>query len=110
MAQHGPDATTPLYPIKERRHSVRNDPAFLLAVLYTIGFMIFVLSPLWYVIPIENEKIVSQLLPVMSMIQGGIVQYFYNKQQQQSNVSRDNTIERLASAASAPQAIPKESI
>lgn len=90
---------TPGYPIRERRTSVRNDPAFLLGILYTIIFAAFSLSPLFTSIPAENEKFISQLLPVMSMIQGGIVQYFYTRSQQAQRASSDNTIEKLASAA-----------
>lgn len=86
-------------PIRERRISVRNDPAFLLAVLYTVGFYGFVFVLLLKSLTPENEKLISQLLPVLSMIQGGIVQYFYNKSTQIQHEKKDETINKLASTA-----------
>lgn len=85
---------------RERRSSCRNDPAFLLAILYTIGFFGFIFSALNREVPAPNKDLISQLLPVLSMIQGGIVQYFYTKAATAIAEKKDETIQQLAKTAS----------
>lgn len=93
---------------RERRSSCRNDPAFLLAILYTIGFFGFLFSLIQVQLPPANEQMIGQLVPVLSMIQGGIIQYFYQKSQQQSAEKKDETITSLSKtvAATVPTPIP----
>lgn len=83
----------------ERRSSARNDPAFLLAILYTWGFFGFIFCTILVPIPESNQDLVKQLLPVLSMIQGGIVQYFYTKSQQLAAEKKDETISKFADVA-----------
>lgn len=46
-----------------------------------------------------NKDMISQLIPVLSMIQGGIVQYFYQKSASLSSEHKDETIKTLATTA-----------
>lgn len=84
---------------QEKRTSVRNDPAFLLAIVYTIGFFGFSLLLQLKAVPSENKDMVSQLIPVLSMIQGGIVQYFYQRAKDAVAEKKDDAIKTLAQTA-----------
>ena len=85
-------------PRVEQRQSVRNDPAFLLAILYTIGFFAFLFSLIHFTLPKANEQMIGQLVPVLSMIQGGIIQYFYQKRAEAIAEKKDETIQELTKA------------
>lgn len=85
--------------MEDRRYSIHNDPAFLLGILYTTVFAAFCIGLMVLSLPAGNKELISQLVPVMSMIQGGIIQYFYTKAQQQQRQSTDQTISKLADAA-----------
>ncbi len=61
----------------ERRRSLRNDAAYMLAVLYTTGFLGVVFLVILKDIPKESSPIVQQLISIMSMIQAAIAGYFY---------------------------------
>lgn len=70
--------------LKLRHHQDRRigdipwgDTSRILAIMYTLGFMVFVCSVTWFQIPEANEKIVAQILAIISMIQSGIVGYFF---------------------------------
>lgn len=86
----------------ERRVSLRNDPAFMLAVLYTTGFLGVVFLVIIKDIPRESAPIVQQLISIMSMIQAAIAGFFYgaSKQAAESNQS----ISRIAEASAPAQA------
>lgn len=85
--------------LEERRTPpLSRDPAFILAVIYTIGFFVVVGFIFFVVVPQANEDIIKQIMPILSAIQLGIVQYFYNKSNQQSRERTDQTVEKVASA------------
>lgn len=77
----------------------REDPAFKLAVLYTIGFFAFLMRLTFVAIPVENKEMVNQIIPILGVIQAGIVQYFYQKSQQLQQEKKDDTIKQLANTA-----------
>lgn len=83
----------------ERRGSLRNDPAFILAILYTLGFLGIMFRLLMFEVPVANQKIIDQTLPILSAIQLGIVQYFYTKTVQAGAERRDDAIQKLISTA-----------
>lgn len=90
----------PVQQMFDRRVSLRNDPAFVLAVLYTIGFFGVVFSLFLVTIPPDNKDTINQIMPILSAIQLGIVQYFYQKQAQTNRENADDTIKKLADTAS----------
>lgn len=61
----------------ERRRSLRNDPAYMLAVLYTIGFLGVVFVVILKEIPKDSMPVVQQLISIMSMIQAAIGGFYY---------------------------------
>ncbi len=61
----------------ERRVSLRNDPAFVLASLYTCGFLGMVFVVLLRGVPAESANVTQQLISIMSLIQGAIGGYYY---------------------------------
>ena len=61
----------------ERRRSLRNDAAYMLAVLYTCGFLGVVFVVILKEVSKDSMPIVQQLISIMSMIQGAIAGYFY---------------------------------
>lgn len=73
--------------IGERRVSLRNDPAFMLAVIYTMAFIAIAFMLILVKIDDDNVAVAQQVLSIMSMIQAGIVGYFYgaSKTAQDSN-------------------------
>lgn len=77
--------------ITERRTSLRNDPAFVLAIVYTIAFvgMAFVMM----LVPIkdENVSIAQQILSIMSIIQAGIVGYYYGSSKTMTDSQKSAT-------------------
>lgn len=67
--------------------SLRNDPAFMLAVIYTMAFIAIAFMLILVKIDDDNVAVAQQVLSIMSMIQAGIVGYFYgaSKTAQDSN-------------------------
>lgn len=81
------------------------DPAFVLAVIYTVGFFTVLFILLEQNIPEKNAEIVEKILPILSAIQLGIVQYFYNKSsQQQQERSNAVVVKALDNAAKTSEA------
>lgn len=76
----------------ERRRSVRNESAFMLALVITCGFLGMIFVVLLRGIPPENNSIAQQIISIMSMIMGGIGGYFYG-------ASKSNTETATALAA-----------
>jgi hypothetical protein len=75
----------------ERRVMLR-DGAFLLAILYTLGYFFVVFALLFHEIPSSNEQIINQNMPILSAIQLGIVQYFYNKTREDARFREMSTL------------------
>ena len=75
----------------ERRQSCRNNEAFLLAVLYTIGFLTMVYALFTWKIPDENKEICISIVSVMATIQTYLCGYFYG-----ASKTGSETAERLA--------------
>lgn len=61
----------------DRRTSLRNDPAFVLAVIYTLAFVGIAFVMILVKIDDDNVAVAQQVLSIMSMIQAGIVGFFY---------------------------------
>jgi hypothetical protein len=61
----------------EQRVSVRNDPAYMLAVLYTIGFLGMSFLVATQNVPSESKDIVQYLMGIMSAVQLSIINYYY---------------------------------
>lgn len=85
----------------ERRRSLRNDSAYMLAVLYTSGFLGMCFLIVLKDVPQESRTIVQQLISIMSMIQAAIAGYFYgaSKAATESNQTVARIAEQSAPAA-----------
>lgn len=75
------------------------DPAFVLAVIYTSGFFAVLFVILFQDIPDKNAEIVEKILPILSAIQLGIVQYFYNRAAQQQQARTDAIVGKVMDTA-----------
>jgi hypothetical protein len=53
------------------------DTARILAIIYTLGYFAMVLIVLWRGIPAENKDVVLQLIGILSIIQTGIVAFYF---------------------------------
>ncbi len=80
--------------IFEKRESMRNDGALVLAVLITCGFLGIAFLVLLHGVPEESNSIAQQLISIMSMIMGAVAGYFYG-------ASKTNTETAVALAAKA---------
>lgn len=81
----------------ERRRSLRNDSAFVLAILYTVGFLGMCFVVVLREISPESRAIVQQLISIMSMIQAAIAGYFYGASK--SATESNQATARIAEAA-----------
>ena len=63
--------------LNERRVSWRNDSAFMLALLYTSGFIGLAFLVVIRGVQPDGKEITQQLISIMSMIQAAIAGYFY---------------------------------
>jgi len=61
----------------EKRISLRNDPAYMLAVIWTLGFLAFAFIVVLKDTPASSAPIVQQIISIMSIIQTAIGAYFY---------------------------------
>ncbi len=91
----------------ERRKSLRNDSAYMLAVLYTSGFLGMCFVVVLRDIPTESRSIVQQLISIMSMIQAAIAGYFYgaSKAATESNQTVARIAEQSAPATATAAAV-----
>lgn len=53
------------------------DTARILAIMYTVGYFVVILSVMWRGIPTENKDVVLQLIGILSIIQTGIVAFYF---------------------------------
>ncbi len=81
----------------ERRNSLRNDSAFVLAVLYTVGFLGMCFVVVVKEISPESRAVVQQLISIMSMIQAAIGGYYYGASKAAADSGQAMT--RIAEAA-----------
>lgn len=84
----------------ERRRSLRNDSAYMLAVLYTSGFLGMCFLIVLKDVPAESRTIVQQLISIMSMIQAAIAGYFYGASKASAESGKATTA-AVAAATSA---------
>lgn len=82
----------------EKRVSMRNDGALLLAILWTVGFMGVAFTVLIHGVPEESNAITQQLISIMSMIMAAIAGYFYGA----SKTNTETTAAALAARRPAP--------
>lgn len=89
----------------ERRRSLRNDAAYMLAVLYTCGFLGVVYLVIIKDISKDSMPIVQQLISIMSMIQGAIAGFFYgaSKAAAETNQSMARIAEQATPAGGSAQ-------
>lgn len=71
---------------------MRNDGAFLLAVLWTLGFLGLAFLIVLRGVPDDSKSEVQQLMSIMSMIMAAMAGYFYG-------ASKSNTETAVALAA-----------
>lgn len=77
----------------ERRISLRNDPAFMLAVVYTFGFLGMVFIVLVRGVPPESANVTQQLISIMSLIQGAIGGYYYGASKAQIDMQKGTNVQ-----------------
>lgn len=96
--------------MEDRRADDRVDGAYILAILYTLGYLAMMGAMMFVKIPTENREILLTLAGIMSAAQLGIIKYYYDgskgaEKAQLANVARaaksDNTIQEIAKAAPA---------
>ncbi len=80
----------------EKRRSLRNDAAYMLAVLYTCGFLGMCFLMVLRDIGPESRAVVQQLISIMSMIQASIAGYFYGASK--SSTVQAEAMTRIAEA------------
>lgn len=78
--------------IGDRRISIRNDPAFVLAMLYTVGFLGMVFTVLLRGVSPESSNVVQQLISIMSLIQGAIGGYYYGASKAQTDLTKGTSV------------------
>ncbi len=83
------------------------DTARILAITYTVGFFAVILPLLWVDIPDGNENIVLQLVGILSIIQTGIVAFYFGGSKA-AEVSLKAGVAGRAKADSALQDIAKQ--
>lgn len=92
------------------------DTSRILAIMYTLGFFGVVFSVTWYKIPLENKELVAQVMGILSVIQTGIIGYFFGSSRSAevslkagvaSRQKADSTIQDIAKATPTNGAIPE---
>lgn len=53
------------------------DTARIIAIFYTLGYFVVVMTLMWKDVPPSNKEIVFQLVGILSIIQSGITAYLY---------------------------------
>ena len=53
------------------------DTSRILAILYTLGFFAMVFTMMWRGIPTENKDAINQLIGTLTIIQTGIVAFYF---------------------------------
>lgn len=79
--------------LTERRLSLRNDPAFVLAVIYTIGFLGMVFIVIVRGVAPESANVTQQLIAIMSLIQGAIGGYYYGASKNQQDMQKGTNVQ-----------------
>jgi len=105
------------YPPDRRERHV--DGAYILAILYTIGYLSIMGALLFVEIPNSNREIFLSLIGIMSAAQLGIIKYYYDgtkaaestqKAGMASRAQADTVIQEIAKTVPAilPAVAPKE--
>ena len=93
---------------EERRAVDQVEGAYVLAILYTVGFLGLIFCLLYIEIPTNNRELLLTLIGIMSAAELGIIKFFYDGSQgaqkaQIANISRavrtDAVIQEIAKAA-----------
>lgn len=53
------------------------DTARILALMYTLGYFVLIISLMWKGIPEDNKDVVNTLVGILSIIQTGIINYYF---------------------------------
>ena len=80
------------------------DTARILAILYTAGFFIMVMTLLWKEVPPANKDVINQLVAILSIIQTGIVAFYFGGSKA-AEVAQKAGVEGRAKADEALQSI-----
>ncbi len=103
--------------LKDRREgdTPLGDTARILAIMYTIGFFIIVLTLMLRGIPAENKDAINLLLGMLGLIQAGIVKFYFDgtkaaetsiKAGIAGRLKADDAIQEIAKAVPAALPIP----
>ena len=92
------------YPPDRRQNQY--DGAYILAILYTLGYLAMVGLLMFFEIPQNNREVLLTLVGIMSAAQLGIIKFFYDGTQGQVKSQAAN-IARAARTESALQEIAK---
>jgi len=96
-----------------RIDDTKNEGAYALAILYTVGYLGVVGALMFFEIPAGNKDILLSLFGIMSAAQLGIIKFFFDgsrgaQQAQQANIQRsirsDTIVQDMAKNAPATAA------
>ncbi len=102
----------------EKRRSLRNDAAYMLAILYTCGFLGMCFLLVLREVSEASRPMMQQLISIMSMIQAAVAGYFFGSSKTASETSqatariaeKSSAVAASAVAASAAQPIVTENL
>lgn len=80
------------------------DIACVIAILYTVGYFLVIWSVVTHPIPAENRDAFNILLGILSVIQAGIVQFYFGGSRS-AEMSQKANIEGRAKSDSAIQSV-----
>ncbi len=83
----------------EKRRSLRNDAAYMLAILYTCGFLGMCFLLVLREVSEASRPMMQQLISIMSMIQAAVAGYFFGSSKTAAETSQATA--RIAEKSSA---------
>jgi hypothetical protein len=86
-------------PIIDRREPHTEDGAYVLAILFTIGYFAFLGVLMFYAIPDQNKELMLTLAGILSAAMLGIVKYFYDGSKSADKVQSANIARSVKSEA-----------
>ncbi|MCR4331685.1 MAG: hypothetical protein NUV34_03120 [Sulfuricaulis sp.] len=75
------------------------DGAYILAILYTIGYLVLIGALMLVDIPSNNRELLISLVSIMSAAQLGIIKYYYDGSKAADKVQTANIARSLKSEA-----------
>jgi hypothetical protein len=97
----------------DERRTDQVDGAYALAILYTLGYFLFLGALMFVPIPDQNKELMLTLAGILSAAQLGIIKYFYDGSKsadkvQTANIARSMKSESVLQsiAAAVPNAAP----